>query len=367
MSRRKINGIVDLAKMSLIVLISFSLVAVIVFSVSDDPFDALQSFFVGPFQSPFLIGNIFTAACPLIFTALAVVFIFAAGQFSMIAEGSFFIGSMGAMIVGIVMPNTPVIQPLLAMLLAGILGCAAAAVPAVLKAKWKVSELVTSIMFNYIVQFLVLYILSFFFRDDKQTDLVSKTISQATSLPILIPRTQLHAGVLIAIILCFLSYYALHKTKMGYEIRACGKNELFANYIGFNSTAVMLFAQLIGGFIAGMGGGVELMGMYTRFKWTVLPGYGWTGIVVALLARENPLLIPVSALFFGYLSVGSNVMAQNSDVSSQVNLVIQGVIMLFIAADAFLQHWKQHLVAKYAEEATSAAPTAESLKEGKSR
>ena len=80
----------------------------------------------------------------------------------------------------------------------------------------------------------------------------------------------------------------------------------------------MLLAQLLAGLIAGIGGAAELLGMYTRFKWTSSPGYGWTGIVVALLAKQNPLLVPVAALFIGYMNVGADIMARSSDVSREV-------------------------------------------------
>jgi len=92
--------------------------------------------------------------------------------------------------------------------------------------------------------------------------------------------------------------------------------------------------------------------MYSRFKWTSSPGYGWTGIAVALLARNNPLLVPLAALFMGYLNVGANIMARNSDVSSEVVKIIQGVMILMIAAEALLKKWKQRMIVEAAKAET---------------
>ena len=103
-------------------------------------------------------------------------------------------------------------------------------------------------------------------------------------------------------------------------------------------------AQIVAGILAGVGGGAELLGMYTRFKWTASPGYGWTGIAVALLAKNNPLLVPFAALFIGYLNVGASIMARSSDVSSEVVQLIQGIIIFMIAAEALFGKWKQKMI-----------------------
>ena len=130
MSEKRINLFVDVVKMIIIVLISLILVSTIIFLVSDDPMTAIYSVFAGPFQSLRRIGNIIEASAPLIFTALAVIIIFESGQFSMIAEGSFFIGAMGATVIGIAWKLPVGIHAAGALLAAGICGAAVAMVPA---------------------------------------------------------------------------------------------------------------------------------------------------------------------------------------------------------------------------------------------
>ena len=180
-SNKRINLLVDLVKLALIILIACVLVSVIVFIVSDDPWTAISSFFLGPFTSLRRVGNIIEAASPLMFTALAVIIIFGSGQFSMIAEGSFFIGITGAMVVAIACKLPGGVHPAAAILFGGFCGAAVALVPALLKMKWNVSELVTSIMFNYVVQFFAIYMVSFHFREVSSSSLASLEFEKTSS------------------------------------------------------------------------------------------------------------------------------------------------------------------------------------------
>ena len=350
MNTKSINRLIDSMKLLIVVIIACLLVSVIILCVSSEPGNAISSFFLGPFTSLRRIGNILEGAVPLIFTALAVTLIFRAGQFSMISEGSFFIGITGAMMVGIALPLPPVVHPIVALLTAGVFGAIAAAIPALLKLKWQASEVVTSIMLNYIIQFFALYLVNYHFREPEASSLASLKIAESAELPVIVPGTKVHLGLLIALLCCMLLWFYIFKTRQGFRIRLVGDNPNFSSYVGIKSALVMVGAQILAGFVAGLGGGVEFLGMYTRFKWTSSPGYGWTGIAVALLARRNPILVPFAAIFIAYLEVGSGIMARSSDVSAEVVDIIQGVIMLMIAADALLQGWKQRLIVKNATE-----------------
>lgn len=268
----------------------------------------------------------------------------------MIAEGSFFIGTSGAMIVAIACKLPGGLHPAVAILFAGFCGAIVSMIPALLKMKWNVSELVTSIMLNYVVQFFAIYLVSYHFREVSSSSLASLKFEETAGLPVVIVGTRIHAGIVLGIILCVLVWFFLYRTSFGTKLRITGENPLFAKYSGLKVTGLMVAAQVIAGAIAGMGGGAEILGMYNRFKWTTSPGYGWTGIVVALLARSNPLLVPLAAAFIGYLNVGADIMARSSDVGREVVDIIQGVMMFLIAADALLKGWRQSLIVKAAKE-----------------
>ena len=348
-SNKKIHLLVDGVKMAMIIAIAFALVSLIVFTVSEDPVNAIYNFFIGPFTSLRRIGNIIETTSPLMFTALGVIIIFGAGQFSMISEGAFFIGTAGAMVVAITCQMPAGIHPVVAILCGGILGALVALIPALLKMKWNVSELVTSIMLNYVVQFLVIYVLTYYFREMSSSSLCSVLFEKTATLPTILPGTRIHPGVVLGVVACIAMWLLMYRTSFGTALRITGDNGLFAKYSGLKVTGIMVAAQGIAGFVAGMGGGAELLGMYTRFKWAATPGYGWTGIVVALLARRNPLMVPLAAAFIAYMNVGADIMARNSDVGREMVDIIQGVMMLLIAADALLQGWKQRMIVKAAK------------------
>ena len=344
MNNRRINLITDTARMAIIILITMVLVFAIVFLTSKEPVAAITSFFIGPFTIIRRIGNIIETAHPLIFTALAVIVIFRSGLFSMISEGSFFIGVTGAMVIAIAWKLPVSVHPATAILFGGICGAVVALIPALLKMFWNVSEVVTSIMLNYVVQFFSIYLVSYHFRELSSSSLVSLLLEDSARLPVFINGTRIHTGVIVAIVFCLIIHIFLHNTNIGMRLRVVGDNQRFAEYAGIDSRKIMVYAQVIAGFTAGIGGACELLGMYTRFKWTSTPGYGWNGIVVALLARTNPLAVPLAALFIGYMKVGASIMSRSSDVSAEVVDIIQGVMMLLIAAENLLHGWRQRMI-----------------------
>jgi len=181
------------------------------------------------------------------------------------------------------------------------------------------------------------------------SSLVSTEIEKTAGLPVVLKGTRVHAGILLGLVLCVVVWILMNYTSFGKKVNTCGDNPLFAKYAGLKVTGIMFISQIIAGAIAGIGGGAELLGMYSRFKWSASPGYGWTGIVVALLARNNPVLVPFAALFIGYLNIGADIMARSSDIGREFVGVIQGVMMFLVASEALLKGWRQHLIVKKAK------------------
>ncbi len=178
--------------------------------------------------------------------------------------------------------------------------------------------------------------------------MVSYPLAVSAKLIKLIPKTKVHFGLLIAILMILLSAVFLYRTRWGYRIRVVGKNITFAEYVGIGTASTIVLAQLAGGFIAGMGGAVEVLGLYRRFSWQMLPGYGWTGVIVAILARNNPLYVPLAAFFLAYLRIGADIMSRQTDVQNEFVAIIQGLIIILVAADAFLSQRRHKLVVKEA-------------------
>ena len=171
------------------------------------------------------------------------------------------------------------------------------AIPALMRHKLEASEMVASIMLNYACMQLGLFIISYFFRDPNAGSVVSEKIPETAQLKELIPRSNIHIGILVAIILVILVYYFMYNTRWGYEIRLIRQNEKFAKYTGVSIGFVTIFSQMLGGALAGSAGAMEVLGLYSRFSWTNLTGHGWDGVTLGILANRNPKYIPLAALF----------------------------------------------------------------------
>src|SRR5690606_32808587 len=122
-----------------------------------------------------------------------------------------------------------------------------------------------------------------------------------------------------------------------------------AKYSGINVLKVTLTSQLLGGFIFGMGGGVEILGMYNRFSWTSSLGYGWDAIIITTLAKKNPLYVPFAAFLLAYLRTGASKMSIATNVPTEIITVTQGIIILLVVAEQFLSKYKHKMIAKEAK------------------
>ncbi len=351
MTNKQQNILFNIMRTLIAILISLAVVVLIIFIISKEPMNALNSFLTGPFSSTRRIGNVIESTIPLIFTGLAACVMFQAKQFSMIGDGAFFFGSLMATTFILNIPLPAGVSPVVTILLGGIVGGLCGIIPGVLKAKWNTNEFVVSMMFNSVLTYLGLYVLFNYIRDPKSGFVASYRIPEEAKLSVIAEGTKVHSGIIIALVMTLLVYIFLYKTKFGYAIRMVGINKKFAQYSGINTFAVILMCQVIGGFIAGIGGTTEVLGMYPRFQWTDSPGLGFDGLTVSILAGYNPALVPLCALFMAYLRVGTDVMARMSDVPSEVVSIIQGVVMLLVTATAFLANVKHRMVVNSSKKA----------------
>jgi simple sugar transport system permease protein len=349
----KSQRVFEVSRTLLAILISLFLAMIIIFLVSDTPGKALWLFLFGPLDSLRHFGNVLELMIPLLFTGLAISVMFSASQFNLGAEGAFFIGAIGASFIAVNWHLPPVIHPLVAILWGGLLGSIFCGLPGFMKVKWGSSELVSSLMFNYIAFFFGLYLINYFLRDVNAGAMVSYPFQKSARLIKLVPRTRIHFGIIIAAVMVVFTAYFMYRTRWGYRIRVLGRNERFAGYAGINTNSAILLSQVLGGFIAGIGGSIEVLGLYRRFTWQLLPGYGWTGIIVAILARNNPAYIPVAAFFLAYMRIGADIMSRSTDVQNEFVAIIQGIMILLIAADSFLAGYRHKMVVKEARKTQS--------------
>ncbi|HDL50714.1 MAG TPA: ABC transporter permease [Firmicutes bacterium] len=321
----------------------------VIYVISKNPGFSLKSFLLGPFLSKGRLGNLIETASPIIFCGLAISIPFQAEQFNIGAEGALFIGAAIGTAFAVSTSMPMIIHIPLVLLVAGLVGAFWGFIPGILKAKWNASELVASLMLNYVAYFLGLYIINYHFRDKAAGYLVSYQLPKTAWLSQFVPGTRIHWGIVIAFVFAILVYFFLYHTTLGYEIRMTGFNLHFSRYGGINVFKVIIISQVIGGFIAGIAGMTEVMGIHRRFNWQMSPGYGWDGVVVAIIGRNHPISIIFASLFLAYLRVGGQVLNLLSDIPSEVVTVIEAIIILLITAEAFLEQWRYRITIKEAE------------------
>lgn len=344
---KKVNFAVDLAKMLLTILISLACVTILILIVSKNPANAIRAFFLGPFTSPRRFSQIFQLSTPIMFTGLAVTIMLKAGLFNMGSEGAFFFGAICATHVSVNMELPIVLHTVVALIFALVGGGLVGIIPAILKAKYEINELVVSIMMNYVMVSISMFILNYYLRDMSVSARISKSFPEDVRIPNMFGTA--HFGFVIAVFIAVIVYLLLYRTKTGYEIRIAGNNNLFASYSGIKTVKIILLSQIIGCAVAGLGGGVEVLGSYNAFSWEGSTGYGFDGMVVAIIARQNPLVAIIAALFLGYLRAGADIMNRTSDVALEVILVVQAIMIVLVAAEAFLSNWRHKLTVKAAE------------------
>jgi len=338
----------NLIRTIIAVAIGITISVFIIYVMSETPGLTLRTFLLGPFLSKSRVANIIESASPVIFCGLAIAVAFQAEQFNIGAEGALFIGATVGTAFAVSTHLPIFIHIPLTLLVAGIVGACWSFIPGILKAKWEASELISSLMLNYVAYFLGLYLINYHFRDKGAGYLVSYKLPETAWLNQFIGGTRIHWGIILSLTFAFLVYYFLYHTTLGYEIRTTGFNLRFAKFGGINVFKIIILSQVISGFIAGLGGMTEVMGIHRRFNWQLSPGYGWDGIVVAIIGRNHPLLIIVASLFLSYLSIGGQVLNLLTDIPSEIIVVIQSIIIFLITAEAFLSQWKYRITVREA-------------------
>ncbi len=295
-----------------------------------DPGAAFYYLAVGAITQP---DRILFYATPLILTGLSVALAFKCGLFNIGAEGQLYMGAIGATIIGYMFSLPILIHPILALLVGSLIGVIWGLIPGLLKAYRGAHEVVTTMMLSYTAILFTQWLVTYPLKEQGEYAWISQTprIFDTAILPNLY-GPYVHWGLFIAIAAVVAVDFLINRTVLGYELRAVGQNEAAAEYGGINPKRNMALALGISGGLAGLAGGEEILGTYYRFTDQWSPGLGWDGITVAVLGNNNPWGVLAGAIFFGALRAGGNTMHQVAHVPIEMVGLIQGLIVLFVAA-----------------------------------
>ncbi|MGY5878909.1 MAG: ABC transporter permease [Candidatus Thorarchaeota archaeon] len=281
-------------------------------------------------------------ASPLILTGLSVAIAFRCGLFNIGAEGQLFMGSMASALLAYLFAFPILVHPLLCLAVGVLAGAGWGFLAGLLKAYRGAHEVVTTMMLSYIAILFTSWLVSQNgpFWDGSMVPRTPQFYDTAL-LPVLFGN-YLHFGFIIALMAVFGVHYLINKTVLGYEMRAVGHNIDAAEYAGIDSKKKVAIALGISGGLSGLAGSTEIIGTFDRFtaKWSA--GLGWDGITVAVLGNNNPFGVLVAALFFGALKAGGNTMQVIAHVPVEMIKVIQGLVVLFVAAPRIISWLMDH-------------------------
>ncbi|MBE0697408.1 MAG: ABC transporter permease [Anaerolineaceae bacterium] len=312
--------------------------AVMLLALKANPWDAYRALFVGAFGDVSGLTQTLVKATPLLLVGLGVIIAFRGGVINIGGEGQIVVGALAATALAVSFKTLPGWMLLPLCLFAGVIGGAIwGGIPGILKARLGVNEILSTVMMNAIAVQLANYLLRGPMIDPKEI-LAGTRIAQSALLPRsvwllrLVPRTQLHAGAIIAVVLAILVFIFLWRTTLGYRIRAVGLNPNAARYAGIPVALYQALSLILGGAFAGLAGAVEVMGVQHRMVEGLSGGYGFSGIVAALFGSLHPLgLVPASVLFGGLL-VGADQMQRTVQVPSPLITTLLGLIVLLVVS-----------------------------------
>ena len=296
----------------------------------------------GSLGSRFALTETLARAIPLILTGLAAAIAFRAKFYNIGAEGQFYAGTLAATYFGtglIVLPAAMMIPFLLVM--GALAGGLLLLLPVLLKTYLRVDEVVTTLLLNFVVLLFVGYLIEGPWKDPMSLGWPQAApIIDEGVLPKLLAKGRLHAGLIVALLAAFAIWLLLRFTVWGYEIRAVGENAEAARFAGINVRRTVVMTALISGGLAGLAGVSEVSGLKGYLTLDISPGFGYTGIAVAMLAQLHPLGVIASALFLSIVTVGADSMSRAVAVPTYIADVLVGVSILSILVAVMLTQFR---------------------------
>ena len=285
------------------------------------------------------LSETFTIAAPLILAGLSVTLAFRAGLFNIGAQGQFIFGAISASYIGFKFSLPPVIHIVVAIIFAILVAGLWGGLVGLLKSKTGAHEVIVTIMLNYIAAYFLLWILSTntFLRKGRQ-DPIAPEVQQNARLPKLFGDSfRVNFAIIIAFLVVILIFILLDRTTWGFQFRAAGANSFAAKTAGISVPFVMTTVMFIAGALAGLAGAVQVLGSEYALTAGVAGSFGFDAITVALLGRAKPLGTFLAALLFASLRAGGLTMQASTTTPIDIVLVIQALVILFIAAPSLVK------------------------------
>jgi len=321
------------------ILVGFGISSIFIVAIGSNPLAAYVALLDGAFGSAQSVSETFIKAVPLIFTGLAAAVAFKSNVNNIGGEGQMYMGAIATAVAALSIPVLPSFAfiPLL-ISVSFLAGAFWAGIPAYLKIRFGADEILTTLLMNWIPFYIVSYLVTGPLQEADKIRPQTDFIPDAARLPAFVLGYRIHWGLVLAIIACVFAYVFLWKTSLGFEFRATGANLEAARAMGIRVNRRMIQAMVLSGGIAALAGFSEVAGTVGTLKLgsSNLLGYGYAGILVALITNLHPLGVVLSGLFFGILIVGSESMQRGAGVPIAMVYIIEAIMVVTIIISPIL-------------------------------
>jgi general nucleoside transport system permease protein len=331
-----------LISMSLAVVAALLVTSLLFASYGANPLQAYGALFHEPFVTLRGFGYTLVRTAPLTLIALGTIVSWRSGFGYLGFEGCFVIGAAATTWLGLFTGLSAWAFFPLMLLLSFSAGALWAGVVALIRARFGGNEVLISLMMNYVAILIVQYLVSGPMRAPGGVP-ETALLPRATWLPFILPGTRAHAGILLAIFATLMVWVMLRKTALGYELIVSGLSPSAAGYGGINVGRRLVFAAFCAGGLGAWAGTVEVLGEQHRLMDGISGGVGFTGIIVALLARLNPLAVIPAAVLYGGMTVGANAMQRRAGIPSSITFILQSLIVLMVLASEIFRRYRVKL------------------------
>lgn len=357
---QRIDRLYEVLRVFLGIVIAYSicLVIIVLISGSEAWRTALYNFAIGPFTSRRRFAQVLSRMAPYMLTGCGMCFVYASGRFSMIGEGIINIAPLpvlmlmfGSSFGQTIMPGLPkIINQLIIVVICAVTGGLVSLIPAYGREKLGASETVTSIILNTVCLYVTLAVIRATIADRTSSFISTPLYPDNMRFTRYWNNTNLNEGIWFSIIGVIIACVLFYRTRIGVEIRITGANATFAKYSGINTQINSFLGQIIGGVFSGVAGAVENFGAYNCYQVATLTNIGMDGLIIAVMARKNPIFVPITAFVLAYIRTAAAVLNTNTNIPIELVTMLQAVIIFFVAAEEFLGKSRQKAIIKASRE-----------------
>ena len=334
----KSGPVASIAIPTLAVLCAFVVGALLIALAGKSPIVAYQALIRSAFGNRNNWGETLVKMVPLLLAGLGTAVAFRARVLNIGAEGQIYMGALGAGFVGLFLGDlSPFIGIPLIILAGFLMGGLWGGIAGFLKKQFGANEIIVTLMLNYVALAINSYLIGGPWRDPASTEPFTARFTDGAILPVVLPRTRLHAGIIIALLAAVAIWWLMRHTVLGYQITVTGANEEAARYSGMRTGRLIVLTMFVSGGLAGLAGVGEVSGLHHRILENFSPGYGYTAIAIAMLGQAKAPRVVIASFLFAALVIGVNGMQDLVGVPVSIVFIIEGLVLLFVLASEFFR------------------------------